>query len=492
MKSKSQCFLLSLLLASTLLAGIPARSENGKSLLQQGLDALEDSHYATSVELFDRALKEQPNLVLAYIKRGNAKYILKQHQEALKDYDRAIQLDPQSIFAHARRGFLYHFGLGKKQEAKRDFDRALKLIPRSSQDYSEISRIFWYVKQDSKTALMYCDKALALDPENIRAYSIKAELHENKHEYESAIAIHHKILRILKNPSSSRRSETYQKIASIYAEQKKYSQALENINESIELDPKNSSGLSTRGSIFYEMEKYSEALKDFAAAIEIDPKDAWSYNWRGDIYYSQAKYQQAIAEYDRAIEHSPFSESWYTDRGNAKVQLARTISNKIEQEQLLRSAIADSRKAIAINPKNGWAYRLLGNAYEALQDNRNAMINYDKAIEIDPTGNEHLYIDRAFLKIALNLQESALADYQKVREIVKKKGDAKEIERVQSWIDITENTIDDRRTHPQRILLATIATLLLVGASYAGLTQISRRNQAQHRALANSPANSPE
>jgi tetratricopeptide (TPR) repeat protein len=491
MKSKFQYFLLSVLLASTLLAGIPARSETSKSLLQQGLDALEDRHYAKSVELLDKALKEQPNLALGYLKRGSAKLKLYQKQEALKDYDRAIQLDPQSIEAYLKRGFLYHFGLEKKLDAKRDFDQALKITPRSSQDYLGISRIFWYIKKDRKTALIYHEKALAIDPRNAWAYYTRADFHESDREYEAAISIYHKALQTLMSSSPTEIPEIYGRIAEIYLSQKKYPSALENINKSIALDPKSSSRLLARGSIFYEMKKYPEALKEFTTAIEIDPKDSWSYNWRGDIYYAQEKYQQAIVEYDRAIEYSPLSESWYADRGDAKVQLARTISNKTEQEQLLRSAISDLKKATVTETEYAWAYSLLGTAYEILQDNRNAMANYNKAIEIDPD-KESFYTDRGFLEFNLNHQESALADYKKAQEIAKKQGDLKKAKLFQAWIDGMENMIDDRRTHSQRTILATIVALLLVGASYTGLTQISRRNQDQHRDSANSPANSLE
>jgi tetratricopeptide (TPR) repeat protein len=491
MKSKSQYFLLSLLLSSTLLVGIPARGETSKSLLQQGLDALENRHYAKSVELFDKTLKEQPDLALAYLKRGIAKLKLYQKQEALKDYDRSIQLDPQSIDAYVKRGFLYHFGLEKEPDAKRDFDRALKITPRSSQDHLGISRIFWYIKKDRKTALIHHEKALAIDPKNAWAYYARADFHESDREYEAAISIYHKALQTLRSSSPTEIPEIYGRIAEIYLSQKKYLSALEHINKSIALDPKSSSRLLARGSIFYEMKKYPEALKEFTAAIEIDPKDSWSYNWRGDIYYAQEKYQQAIVEYDRAIEYSPLSESWYADRGDAKVQLARTISNKAAQEQLLRSAILDLQKATVTKTKYARAYSLLGTAYEILQDNRNAMVNYNKAIEIDPS-ERSFYTDRAFLGFNLNLHESALADYRKALEIATKKGDLQEVEWVQSSIDITKNTIDDRRTHSQRTILATIIALLLVGASYARLTQISCRNQDQHRVSANSPANSLE
>jgi tetratricopeptide (TPR) repeat protein len=48
-------------------------------------------------------------------------------------------------------------------------------------------------------------------------------------------------------------------------------------------------------------------------------------------------------------------------------------------------AIADLNKAIEINPKSALAYSNLGWTYEAMGDEREAITQYRKALEIDPS-----------------------------------------------------------------------------------------------------------
>src|SRR5512133_1266328 len=54
-------------------------------------------------------------------------------QEALKEYDEALKLDPGFPEAYLGRGLVYEFGFGKTVEAESDYRHALTLRP----DYPE-------------------------------------------------------------------------------------------------------------------------------------------------------------------------------------------------------------------------------------------------------------------------------------------------------------------------------------------------------------------
>ena len=56
------------------------------------------------VKDFNKAIAINPRDAEAYKNRGNAKYELKQFEEAIKDYDEAIKINPQFGFAHYNRG----------------------------------------------------------------------------------------------------------------------------------------------------------------------------------------------------------------------------------------------------------------------------------------------------------------------------------------------------------------------------------------------------
>ena len=63
-----------------------------------------------------------------YVNSANAYFGLGQLDRAIKDYSRAIELNPSDVRALGYRGSTY-MQLGKLVEAKADFEQALKLKP---------------------------------------------------------------------------------------------------------------------------------------------------------------------------------------------------------------------------------------------------------------------------------------------------------------------------------------------------------------------------
>jgi tetratricopeptide (TPR) repeat protein len=63
----------------------------------------------------------------AYINRGNSYAALNQHGQAIKDYDRAIEIDPADKDAYTNRGNS-HTVLGQHVRAIKDYDKAIEIV----------------------------------------------------------------------------------------------------------------------------------------------------------------------------------------------------------------------------------------------------------------------------------------------------------------------------------------------------------------------------
>ena len=61
-----------------------------------------------------------------YTSRGSVKFTLGYPKEAIKDFDRAIELNPKSANAYHNRGAA-KLALGRREEAEKDFDKAKRL-----------------------------------------------------------------------------------------------------------------------------------------------------------------------------------------------------------------------------------------------------------------------------------------------------------------------------------------------------------------------------
>ena len=62
--------------------------------MNRGLAKTFLKEYEGAIKDYDKAIELDPNFAPAYHNRGIAKYELKQYSEAIADYDKAIELDP--------------------------------------------------------------------------------------------------------------------------------------------------------------------------------------------------------------------------------------------------------------------------------------------------------------------------------------------------------------------------------------------------------------
>lgn len=89
----------------------------------------------------------------------------------------------------------------------------------------------------------------------------------------------------------------------------------------------------------FEQAHWSATLADLDQAINLSPKDAEAYHNRGSDYAKKGDYDRAVADYTEAIRLNPKFASAYGNRG-----AAYAFSGQRDK------AIADFRKAIELRP----------------------------------------------------------------------------------------------------------------------------------------------
>jgi len=219
-----------------------------------------------------------------------------------------------------------------------------------------------------------------------------------------------------------------------YRLMKHYTEALQDFNRAIELDPKSAWAIAGRGQTYKSMEHYTEALQDFDRAIELDPKLDWAIANRGQIYKSMEHYTEALQDFDRAIELNPKYDWAIASRGetyrlmecytkalqdfdraielNPKSKSAWSIAFRGETYRLMErytEALQDFDRAIELNPKYDWAIASRGQTYLMLKLYNEALADFNRSINLDSDSNWKLY-NRALAYQALNLADKARAD----------------------------------------------------------------------------------
>ena len=95
-----------------------------------------------AIKDFDKAIELDPNVAAFYRWRGIAYHYIGNHKQAIKDFDKAIELDPKDAVAYDKRGMAY-VKLGMRQQAIQDFKIAARLGYKVAQDYLKSKGIRW-------------------------------------------------------------------------------------------------------------------------------------------------------------------------------------------------------------------------------------------------------------------------------------------------------------------------------------------------------------
>jgi tetratricopeptide (TPR) repeat protein len=343
-------------------------------------------------------------------------------------------------------------------------------VPTDSVEYTDLGFIY-SDRKDYQKSIKSNTKAIELDSSNARAYNNRAHAYRESDKTELANADSNSLIKLqLKTLLASKafisrkeHSNYLLQISLDYSQVNKDEKAIEIVSEGIKLDPTNLKNHYWRGIYYQEQKKYELAINDHKKHLKSYPNNSDTIEIIAWSYYKLSKYQEAILHANKAIEIDPKSVKGMHIRGRSFYFTGN-----------YSAAVINFNTIIKIDPKNALAYKWRGYSNSYLNNYQQAILDYDRAIELDKkAGDSYFYSDRAFAKKQLGQKSAALSDYQQALKIAKIEGKIDRIEAIRI-------TIDDIEQEPQRIVIATLLTLLLTGAGYGGLIAIERRNEAKY------------
>lgn len=208
---------------------------------------------------------------------GNCFSLHKEHEAAIKFFQRAVQVDPDFVYSYILLG--HEFVITEELEkALSCFRTAILKDFRHYNAWFGIGTI--YSKQEKfQLAELHYAKALLINPRN------------------SVIMVH---------------------IGAIQLFSKQMDKALVTLNKAIKLDPKNPLCKFNRGRLYFAMKRYEEALQELEELKEIVPKESV-------IYYLIGKIHKQMGNYDLGLMH--FSWASDLDPKGANNQIKETFEN---------------------------------------------------------------------------------------------------------------------------------------------------------------------
>jgi len=101
-------------------------SQTGKEHYNSGLKKHKNGYYYDAIADYTKAIELNPDYAKAYYNRGNAKNNLKDHYGAIADFNKATEIDPNYALAYSNRG-ISKKDLGDLDGACSDWRKAANL-----------------------------------------------------------------------------------------------------------------------------------------------------------------------------------------------------------------------------------------------------------------------------------------------------------------------------------------------------------------------------
>jgi tetratricopeptide (TPR) repeat protein len=290
-----------------------------------------------------------------FIARGKRYYDNDDFDNAIKNFDNAIVLNPNDAWVYASRALAYK-QLGQRNQAIQDFEKAFSLNPKISgwikKELLEMGSQLptlptsqlktanefvargkrYYDNDDFDNAIKNFDNAIRLDPYDAWVYASRALAYKQLGQKNQAIQDFEKAFSLNPENFGWIKKELWEMGSPL-----SFSNQLKIAKEYI-----------ARGKRYYDNDDFDNAIRDFDNAIRLDPNDASAYYYRGEVYRLKGQYDAAIRDFSEATWLNPNYDLAYASMGQSYRQLG-------QRDQAIRNL----EKAISLNPNNQWAKKEL-------------------------------------------------------------------------------------------------------------------------------------
>ncbi|MEI6087544.1 MAG: tetratricopeptide repeat protein [Bacteroidota bacterium] len=362
---------LFLLLFSVLIA-LQTNSQSSKSasdFYSEGLDLQESKNYKDALAAFKKANAIKANDADFLYEAGWCCNKLHLYTEAVTYLGKAVKLNPENtkmIFELAY----------SQQNSKMENDAILnykKVLESSSDPNYEANKNLgdiFYNNKDYKSAIINF-KAYLFDDEPINDYYFKAGFSMNQlKNFDEAIEY-------LEKYEPKRNDEIGKKFAEI-------------------------------GYANYLLEDMDKAIEAYKKSLEALPDNGTTLRALGNIYYDNTN------ESDKALKY--FELAIEKDEKNSKALYKKLATIYLSDERHNDDAIKMLKKAIVYDARDVEIRQSLGYVYYLKNDYSNALIQLNKAIELDPKSYE-AYCYKGLIFLEMKNKSEAMNMYNKLKNI---------------------------------------------------------------------------
>lgn len=213
--------------------------------------------------------------------------------ESILGFSQVLKMNPKYYRAHFNRGISFYLA-GKTNEALLDF--SMSSIEPEIKNLSIYQRSKCYLNlNEFHKAYIDIQNIIEKEPKKGSYYELRGDILMNKGEYELSLKDYNYCLSI----NYDNNGIVHLKKGIVFSNLKKWNEALENFDYSLDVQPKLIEAYIEKGIVYINLGKYKEALEEANNAINYDKNSIKGYKLREQIYRLLGEHQ--VAENDKEI-----------------------------------------------------------------------------------------------------------------------------------------------------------------------------------------------
>ncbi len=349
------------------------------------------------------ALMSRPERPMTYMpfRLGHALKKLNYSELAIDLLRLALSPDPSEQPSMYREDIYYHIAalymkLKKYDEAIKEFENALSLNPKDPRVHNDLG-VIYKERNDLPKAEYHYKYAIEIEPNFNLAIVNLAELYIQQKKYTEAI-------KLLENSLSLQphNIELLYNLGFVYHNSGELEKALSYYEHVLSYDDKEPNTLNNIAMICSEKNDWEKAKNMLIKCIYKNPFFTLAYANLGDIFYSENHKKKALYYYDKGLETNPEHiglcialSLLYTEMGNSE------------------KGIWELMEVLERHPKSTNLWFTLGNIYNKSNQDNEAINVYNKILNIDTSFTPvyrnlmEIYIDRGDVNKSLEIFEKA-------------------------------------------------------------------------------------
>ena len=257
-----------------------------------GVLRAQQGHPEEGADLIGQALQLSPGMAAAWFNRANILAGIGRSDDALKCYDKAVELSEDPGVRHHRARLLLE--QGRAAVALEDLKQVLGMQPENVGALKDCAAALSSLGRE-EDARRYYERVLASSPDDVETLNNLANILRASRQFLDAVALYDRAIKV--GPDIA---EIWSNRAAALSELQRYGEALESADRALGLRADLAEAWNNRGDALRELGRLDEALAAFDAALSHKVAYAAAWNNRAKLLCEMGRVSEGFESFGRS------------------------------------------------------------------------------------------------------------------------------------------------------------------------------------------------